>query len=1379
MLKDRRVRCASEPSLEVQLMRSLANRVALFGLCIFSASPMLAGTIIASTNETEFYPQINQNTCTNCHENDGANPPCAFRPYGAALQGAIGDSCGNGIFSSVPQIRQAIAQVQDDFMPKLLSNALDLPGTDDAASLPVDPGRALGGAPSQIVAFNASSSDAIGAGLAGSSSVDLSFSGISRLERGNRRRSNRPFSVRLIMRNADGFQATTGPNILVNTATIRFANIPPVAADDGFETTGDPSVTLVENVFQQGIDFDPDSTEIRAEPFGASLPPEDGTVALEPDGQFRYTPPSPPSATGREVSFMYRVVDSEGAPSPPATVRINLLGFEPANRPPRARNDRFVMDEDALLISNFMGPEGGGADFDRDPGDTLRLSVVTRMPTGARFFRTGPDGGFRYRPKPDATGVDSFEYQITDGKATAKAQVTIRIRRRNDPPVAGRITMPPINDSSPVQSYDLLKSPEVGDVDEGDRLRVVPGSVELAISPRPLRDLRVRPSRSGNVLSFDPRDLRELDETQTATLTFTYLVRDQAGATARGSLVVLVDGTPNGLGRVAGKYADTLAGRYNNHFLPSAAANGSCHSCHKVGHVGDTVANECPRDIMTAYGHALCVLRGDAPPLEDLRRRLRLVEPDFAPRLNPVDTITIGTSVRRGDRVGRRLTVATPGQTVHGRPAKIHSFEFMVNDDGDLDEVDPSGQFEITPKGQIRVASARVRPGRYILHVRPINDAGQLTSDGKPRASPGFYPIQPGLVNSVTVEVVDDAPIAVADEVNAASGETTVIEVAANDRGGRPSSLSIASPPENGSAAAGGRSISYRSEQGFAGPDRLRYRGANAAGESEAAVTVNVVPWGGAVARDDMAATTVDRPTSVDVLANDGGTGLAARIVAPPASGHARVTARNRIAFAPEAGFVGRVTIGYEARNAVAASAAVLTIEVADAGADLLALGTRDPELRKVARALGDTCQRIRRRGDRSADADDLLAICGDLAADVTAGSGIDAALAAIRNEEALAVVDQIMIFARGAGATLRRRLDRLRGGDLGRGFDASSLSLRIGEQSLSAPALGAAAAPGTRWGVFVAGEAGFGSADGTDREEGSDLTGVNISAGADYRLSADAIAGLALSYARAETDFDGGGSLEGSSWQIAGYGIYDGFAARGLSLSGLVIYGFDSYDQTRAIDFEVDGAAFARNARADYSGSHLNLVAQLDYQLPLAPDSAMPGMLDLFAGADYLVGWVDSYRETGAGGLDLRVEEQRHESLILNAGAEVTRAVPVSFGLLVPSATLALNAELLDGTRSLTSSFAVDDRATFSVEEDGEQGFFATVEVGSLLLTGQAEFELRLSTDVGRESMNMHRVMAGFYSPLSANETLGLGVAASRGGTGGIEAAIDYRLSF
>ena len=512
----------------------------------------VAGNRIATLHSEEpnpYYPRFSQLPCTNCHTNANANPPCAWYGYGSQLQAAIGAVCGaDGIFDDETTIRLAIELLQDGVMPKLISNTLAPAGRDQSATLSIDPGKKLDLTADDITDFDFIGDSGIGAALDGNS-VDFSFDEIELdfRERGERRRRGIPFEVHLFIGN-NLFRATTEDNLATNTVSITFDNIAPVAADDAFETTGDPAVVLEENVFTQGADSDPDSGNLTAQ-LVDGLEAGEGTLAFEPDGDFDYTPPDPPSTDEREVSFTYSVTDGEGATSNLATARINVLGFVPANVPAEAVNDVFTIDEDQRLDGNVVTDAGGGADIDPDGGpEPLSVAVVTQPSFGRLRLRpTAASATCRSatRPATPTARTASSTASATAALSTARRSPSASSRRttRRSPAAYGaaastrRPASRPTTCSTRTCERRRRRPPEGG-------ARVDDARGQCA---RPLRrELHVRvPARAG--LQFNAKRLDALDEGEDGHAGLPLRgSRPTAGATDEGELRVRSTGIDDG-----------------------------------------------------------------------------------------------------------------------------------------------------------------------------------------------------------------------------------------------------------------------------------------------------------------------------------------------------------------------------------------------------------------------------------------------------------------------------------------------------------------------------------------------------------------------------------------------------------------------------------------------------------------------------------------------------------------------------------------------------------------------------------------------------------------------------------------------------------------
>ncbi len=153
--------------------------------------------------------------------------------------------------------------------------------------------------------------------------------------------------------------------------------------------------------------------------------PSHGTVTLNSNGSFTYTPASDYSGTD---SFTYRANDGQ-ANSNTATVTINISA---GNNPPVAVNDAYTTNQDTVL--NIAAP--GVLSNDSDPdGDTLNAIKVSDPSHGTVTINA--NGSFTYTPSANYTGTDSFTYRANDGQANSNTvTVTITINAGNNVPVA-------------------------------------------------------------------------------------------------------------------------------------------------------------------------------------------------------------------------------------------------------------------------------------------------------------------------------------------------------------------------------------------------------------------------------------------------------------------------------------------------------------------------------------------------------------------------------------------------------------------------------------------------------------------------------------------------------------------------------------------------------------------------------------------------------------------------------------------------------------------------------------------------------------------------------------------------------------------------------
>ncbi|KKK98713.1 hypothetical protein LCGC14_2639990, partial [marine sediment metagenome] len=167
-----------------------------------------------------------------------------------------------------------------------------------------------------------------------------------------------------------------------------------------------------------GNDHDGDGDLLTAElPLFETLGgPSHGTLDLQPDGSFVYTPVGDYFGTD---AFSYRAHDGL-VQSSLAEVAITV---DPVNDAPVGVEDRF----DTYLNTPLSVPAPGvlGNDVDVE-GDSLTATLVDPPSDGT--LELNPDGSFLYTPDTGFSGVDSFTYTANDAAAESDpVEVTLTV----------------------------------------------------------------------------------------------------------------------------------------------------------------------------------------------------------------------------------------------------------------------------------------------------------------------------------------------------------------------------------------------------------------------------------------------------------------------------------------------------------------------------------------------------------------------------------------------------------------------------------------------------------------------------------------------------------------------------------------------------------------------------------------------------------------------------------------------------------------------------------------------------------------------------------------------------------------------------------------
>jgi VCBS repeat-containing protein len=180
-----------------------------------------------------------------------------------------------------------------------------------------------------------------------------------------------------------------------STQTVNLT-VDPVA---DLSATDDAFSTIEETVLDADVSTNDSTTSGGSLSYAVDTDVSNGTLVLNGDGSFIYTPDS--NYTGSD-SFSYTVTDADSGESSTQTVSLTVNPVADLS----AVNDAFSTNEDTLLNADVSTNDSTTS------GGSLSYAVDTDVSNGTLVFNG--DGSFTYTPDANYTGADSFTYTVTD-----------------------------------------------------------------------------------------------------------------------------------------------------------------------------------------------------------------------------------------------------------------------------------------------------------------------------------------------------------------------------------------------------------------------------------------------------------------------------------------------------------------------------------------------------------------------------------------------------------------------------------------------------------------------------------------------------------------------------------------------------------------------------------------------------------------------------------------------------------------------------------------------------------------------------------------------------------------------------------------------------
>lgn len=326
-------------------------------------------------------------------------------------------------------------------------------------------------------------------------------------------------------------------------------------------------------------------------------------------------------------------------------------------------------------------------------------------------------------------------------------------------------------------------------------------------------------------------------------------------------------------------------------------------------------------------------------------------------------------------------------------------------------------------------------------------------------------------------------------------------------------------------------------------------------------------------------------------------------------------------------------------------------------------------------------------------------------------------ALQGVAGEEAATQgTNSVEIAPRGTARAIGARLGALRQG--ASGISVSSLQLNDNGNSINLADLlpergGGAGESGSALGGFLNANYHFGDKDETSREEGFDFKNFGLVGGIDYRFSAQFVAGGAVNVNYTDVDITTfpDGDAKTLSTGLTLYGSW--YSRDAFYVDGHLNVTFNDYETRRNIFIPSNNpsiAAIDRTAKADTDGVQYSAGLGAGWNIQQDALTITPNI-----SLSYLKLGIDPYQETGAAGLELKVDHQDLKSLQSSLGVQLAYAVSTEKGILQPNGHIAWVHEFDNDSRSITARYLHDpfDLSTFSVPTNDPDRNYYTLGAG------------------------------------------------------------------
>lgn len=666
-------------------------------------------------------------------------------------------------------------------------------------------------------------------------------------------------------------------NIAQITVNVSAGNQPPVAVNDDINGTEDESFTydlLANDTDDNGLDNSSVDLDPSANGQQTTLAVDGGTITVS-SGVITYTPIANYNGT---FSFSYTVRDTDGLTSNTATVNVVIAAVNDA---PIAGNDVSSTTEGTAVTLNILENDSD-VDGTIDPS-TIDLNISeagiqSTRTTGNGTYSVDGTGILTFEPAANYSGVAVIQYNVRDnlGLVSNNASITIDVTAVNAAPVA--VDDVATTDENQSVIINILSNDTDDDAIDPTTVDLNPGTGGIQSSVT-VEGGMFTVSTSG-VVTFSPTP----DYFGTAVATYT--VNDNEGLTSNTATITV---TINAVNEKPVANPDLATTDEDEPVTINVVANDTDDGSIDASTVDLNVSAAGIQNTRTT-GEGTWVVDSDG-----------IVT--FTPTANYFGTASIQYTVRDNEGLtSDPASITVEIASVNDKPVAVNDsrtinedtnavFNVVANDtdvDGqvvastvDLDIATPGIQSSLSvPEGEFAVDSDGV-----VTFVPLTNFFGSVTISYTVNDNEGATS-DPATI-TITVNAVNDPPIANNDVENTSQNVPVTINILANDIDvdGTINPVTVDLLPSTPAVADKTRTVAsgtysvdnagvvtFTPVASFSGTSSITYTVKDNLGATSNAATisvlvdfVNTAP----VANDDNATTEEDTPVVIEILAND------------------------------------------------------------------------------------------------------------------------------------------------------------------------------------------------------------------------------------------------------------------------------------------------------------------------------------------------------------------------------------------------------------------------------------------------------------------------------------------------------------------------------